>query len=186
MSGAVSADSGCRQQDPSVGPSPGRGSLSLRDMVQGRRHLPLGDSLAARFPRQRAEPARHQASTRLRSFVSAHRQLRLLGPYVGRNPTQRIPRSQPRPRTPKGPGVSPFSISAVSISAGQTGPGRWCTGDGVASPPLLLRCEAPGCYRAAIMQRALKGHADESIPASLLQRHPNAWCFVDAAAGKLL
>jgi glucosamine-6-phosphate deaminase len=43
---------------------------------------------------------------------------------------------------------------------------------------------ATGAAKAPIMQRVVKGPPDVSVPATLLQQHPNCFVFLDAEAGR--
>lgn len=65
---------------------------------------------------------------------------------------------------------------------------RW--GITVGLKPILASKEvwllATGASKAAIIHRTITGEVGESVPATLLQRHPNCSVFVDAAAGALL
>lgn len=45
---------------------------------------------------------------------------------------------------------------------------------------------ASGAHKAGILRKALCGEVSESVPASLLQRHPNCFAVVDEAAAALL
>jgi 6-phosphogluconolactonase/glucosamine-6-phosphate isomerase/deaminase len=77
--------------------------------------------------------------------------------------------------------------TTVRASAGYLTHSRLPTwGVAVGLKPLLASREiwllANGSAKAEIIQRALKGPIDVSIPASLLRKHPNSYAFVDAAA----
>lgn len=45
---------------------------------------------------------------------------------------------------------------------------------------------ARGPSKAAIVERLVHGREDDSVPASLLKKHPNFWLWVDAEAGARL
>lgn len=45
---------------------------------------------------------------------------------------------------------------------------------------------ANGAKKAEIIARTVQGGIGESVPATLLRRHPNSWLLVDAAAGAKL
>lgn len=97
------------------------------------------------------------------------------------------------------PGTSPDSTthrvrmheSTIKASAGYLTHANLPTwGVGVGLKHLLGSKEvwllANGAAKADIVQRLLKGPAEVSVPASLMQRHPNCFLMVDAAAGALV
>jgi glucosamine-6-phosphate deaminase len=97
------------------------------------------------------------------------------------------PGSSPRSRTRRVELHDTTIASSARYFSHQNIP-RW--GVTVGLGPILASREiwllASGSHKAQIVQRVVRGEIDESVPASLLRRHPNCSLFVEAEAAGLL